>query len=79
MSKQTRFTRREFLRLSGTAAVASLVAACAGGTPTPQPTQAPAPTPTPAPKAQPTPTPAAKAAPTKAAAAPSKYKEAPQL
>ncbi|NOZ27672.1 MAG: ABC transporter substrate-binding protein [Chloroflexi bacterium] len=67
MSERNRLTRREFLRLSGGAAVASLVAACAGGAPQPTATPAPA-----APEAKPTPTPAEEVPTTK-------YKEAPQL
>lgn len=72
MSNGHRFSRREFLRLTGGLATASFLAACAGGA-TPAPT-APA-AEAPAAEATPTEAPAA-AAP---AAPPSKYKEAPML
>jgi peptide/nickel transport system substrate-binding protein len=76
-----RLDRRTFLRLSGVAASASLLAACRGATPTAAPTEAPTAAPTQAPTAAevptPTPAPAATEAPT--AAPPAKYQEAPML
>ncbi len=62
-AKQIQVTRRDFLKLAAASAVAGVVAACGGTTPTPQATSAPQPTTaakaTDTPQAQPTSAPAA--------------------